>query len=108
MYIRNDFIVEMQIQDRIIWSAGPVFYQEQMGAEILEVGDEYEKPADSPTYGIVFCRFNYYNKGYARYQFENREVYHPELRAGAGRTIILFNATATNFENAEEFKPFLE
>ena len=83
-------------------------YQELMDQEILNIGDDYDKLADYPTYVIFFCNFDYYQRGLARYQFEFREKWHPEITAGDLRTMVVFNTKAQDYEHATEIRPFLD
>ena len=83
-------------------------YQELMDQEILNIGDDYDKLADYPTYVIFFCNFDYYQRGLARYQFEFREKWHPEITVGDLRTMVVFNTKAQDYEHATEIRPFLD
>ena len=83
-------------------------YQELMDQEILNIGDDYDKLANYPTYVIFFCNFDYYQRGLARYQFEFREKWHPEITAGDLRTMVVFNTKAQDYEHATEIRPFLD
>lgn len=83
-------------------------YQELMDQEILNIGDDYDKLADYPTYVIFFCNFDYYQRGLARYQFEFREKWHSEITAGDLRTMVVFNTKAQDYEHATEIRPFLD
>ena len=83
-------------------------YQELMDQEILNSGDDYDKLANYPTYVIFFCDFDYYHRGLARYQFEFREKWHPEIAAGDLRTLVVFNTKAKDYQHAAEIRPFLD
>ena len=83
-------------------------YQELMDQEILNSGDDYDKLANYPTYVIFFCNFDYYRRGLARYQFEFREKWHPEITAGDLRTLVVFNTKAKDYQHAAEIRPFLD
>ena len=83
-------------------------YQELMDQEILNIGDDYDKLANYPTYVIFFCNFDYYQRGLARYQFEFREKWHPEITAGDLRTMVIFNTKAQDYEHDTEIRPFLD
>ena len=83
-------------------------YQELMDQEILNIGDDYDKLANYPTYVIFFCNFDYYQRGLARYQFEFREKRHPEITAGDLRTMVVFNTKAQDYEHDTEIRPFLD
>ena len=83
-------------------------YQELMDQEILNSGDDYDKLANYPTYMIFFCNFDYYRRGLARYQFEFREKWHPEIAAGDLRTLVVFNTKAKDYQHAAEIRPFLD
>ncbi|MDO4603994.1 MAG: hypothetical protein Q4B24_06205, partial [Limosilactobacillus ingluviei] len=52
--------------------------------------------------------FDYYQRGLARYQFEFREKWHPEITAGDLRTMVVFNTKAQDYEHATEIRPFLD
>ena len=64
--------------------------------------------ANYPTYVIFFCNFDYYHRGLARYQFEFREKWHPEIAAGDLRTLVVFNTKAKDYQHAAEIRPFLD
>ncbi|GGI62965.1 hypothetical protein GIX82_03500 [Lactobacillus reuteri] len=49
----------------------------------------------------MFCNFDYYNLGLARYEFEMRCTNKLELKFGDKRTIIIFNATAKEFSKSD-------
>ena len=83
-------------------------YQELMDQEILNSGDDYDKLANYPTYVIFFCNFDYYHRGLARYQFEFREKWHPEIAAGDLRTLVVFNTKAKDYQHAAEIRPFFD
>ena len=83
-------------------------YQELMDQEILNSGDDYDKLANYPTYVIFFCDFDYYHRGLARYQFEFREKWHPEIAAGDLRTLVVFNTKAKDYQHAAEIRPFFD
>ena len=83
-------------------------YQELMDQEILNIGDDYDKLANYPTYVIFFCNFDHYQRGLARYQFEFREKWHPEITAEDLRTMVVFNTKAQDYEHATEIRPFLD
>ena len=83
-------------------------YQKLMDQEILNSGDDYDKLANYPTYVIFFCNFDYYRRGLARYQFEFREKWHPEIAVGDLRTLVVFNTKAKDYEHAAEIRPFLD
>ena len=57
---------------------------------------------------IFFCDFDYYHRGLARYQFEFREKWHPEIAAGDLRTLVVFNTKAKDYQHAAEIRPFLD
>ncbi len=83
-------------------------YQELMDQEILNSGDDYDKLANYPTYVIFFCNFDYYRRGLARYQFEFRDKWHPEIAAGDLRTLVVFNTKAKDYQHAAEIRPFFD
>ena len=57
---------------------------------------------------IFFCNFDYYRRSLARYQFEFREKWHPEIAAGDLRTLVVFNTKAKDYQHAAEIRSFLD
>ena len=112
VYARDDqertYTIEMQMVNEHNLPFRMREYQELMDQEILNSGDDYDKLANYPTYVIFFCNFDYYRRGLARYQFEFREKWHPEITAGDLRTMVVFNTKAKDYEHAMEIRPFLD
>ena len=112
VYARDDqertYTVEMQMVDEHNLPFRMREYQKLMDQEILNSGDDYDKLANCPTYVIFFCNFDYYRRGLARYQFEFREKWHPEIAAGDLRTLVVFNTKAKDYQHAAEIRPFFD
>ena len=112
VYTRDDqertYTVEMQMVNEHNLPFRMREYQELTDQEILNSGDDYDKLANYPTYVIFFCNFDYYRRGLARYQFEFREKWHPEITAGDLRTLVVFNTKAKDYQHAAEIRPFLD
>ncbi|WP_019206936.1 Rpn family recombination-promoting nuclease/putative transposase [Limosilactobacillus ingluviei] len=112
VYARDDqnrtYTIEMQMVNEHNLPFRMREYQELMDQEILNSGDDYDKLANYPTYVIFFCNFDYYHRGLARYQFEFRDKWHPEIAAGDLRTLVVFNTKAKNYQHAAEIRPFLD
>ena len=112
VYARDDqertYTVEMQMVNEHNLPFRMREYQKLMDQEILNSGDDYDKLANCPTYVIFFCNFDYYRRGLARYQFEFRDKWHPEIAAGDLRTLVVFNTKAKDYQHAAEIRPFLD
>ena len=112
VYARDDqertYTVEVQMVNEHNLPFRMREYQELMYQEILSSGDDYDKLANYPTYVIFFCNFDYYRRGLARYQFEFRDKWHPEIAAGDLRTLVVFNTKAKDYQHAAEIRPFLD
>ena len=112
VYARDDqertYTLEMQMVNEHNLPFRMREYQELMDQEILNSGDDYDKLANYPTYVIFFCNFDYYRRSLARYQFEFREKWHPEIAAGDLRTLVVFNTKAKDYQHAAEIRPFLD
>ncbi|KRN44288.1 Rpn family recombination-promoting nuclease/putative transposase [Limosilactobacillus ingluviei] len=112
VYARDDqertYTVEMQMVNEHNLPFRMREYQKLMDQEILNSGDDYDKLANYPTYVIFFCNFDYYHRGLARYQFEFREKWHPEIAAGDLRTLVVFNTKAKDYQHAAEIRPFFD
>ena len=112
VYARDDqnrtYTIEMQMVNEHNLPFRMREYQELMDQEILNSGDDYDKLANYPTYVIFFCNFDYYRRGLARYQFEFRDKWHPEIAAGDLRTLVVFNTKAKDYQHAAEIRPFLD
>ena len=112
VYARDDqertYTVEMQMVNEHNLPFRMREYQKLMDQEILNSGDDYDKLANYPTYVIFFCNFDYYRRGLARYQFEFRDKWHPEIAAGDLRTLVVFNTKAKDYQHAAEIRPFFD
>ena len=56
----------------------------------------------------MFCDFDYFGRGWSKYQFENRCVVDPKLKLGDQRQITIFNAKASQFHGNMKLKGFLK
>ncbi|WP_346790673.1 Rpn family recombination-promoting nuclease/putative transposase [Limosilactobacillus ingluviei] len=112
VYARDDqnrtYTIEMQMVNEHNLPFRMREYQKLMDQEILNSGDDYDKLANYPTYVIFFCNFDYYHRGLARYQFEFREKWHPEIAAGDLRTLVVFNTKAKDYQHVAEIRPFFD
>lgn len=103
VYIRDDqqrtYIVEMQVANRQNLPYRLRYYLEQVDYSILGLGDNYEKLAGYPTYVIFFCDFDYYGQDRPEYRFEWRNIDQPDLAAGTGQQLVVFNAQASTFHD---------
>ena len=103
VYIRDDqqrtYIVEMQVANRQNLPYRLRYYLEQVDYSILGPGDNYEKLAGYPTYVIFFCDFDYYGQDRPEYRFEWRNIDQPDLAAGTGQQLVVFNAQASTFHD---------
>lgn len=103
VYIRDDqqrtYIVEMQVANRQNLPYWLRYYLEQVDHSILGPGDNYEKLAGYPTYVIFFCDFDYYGQDRPEYRFEWRNIDQPDLVAGMGQQLVVFNAQASTFHD---------
>lgn len=103
VYIRDDqqrtYIVEMQVANRQNLPYRLRYYLEQVDHSILGPGDNYEKLAGYPTYVIFFCDFDYYGQDRPEYRFEWRNIDQPDLVAGMGQQLVVFNAQASTFHD---------
>lgn len=75
VYVRDNrqrnFAVEMQIADQKNLPYRLRYYQDMMDTELLRPREDYRALAKRPTYVIMFCAFDYYGQGAARYEFGN-------------------------------------
>lgn len=112
IYARDDqgriFMIEMQVANRHNLPYRLRYYLGQADFDILDPGDSFEKLAAYPTYVIIFCDFDYYGKGRAKYHFENRDYQDHDLKAGDGLHEIIFNAKAPVIRDNMEIKSFLQ
>ena len=84
------------------------YYLEQVDHSILGPGDNYEKLAGYPTYVIFFCDFDYYGQDRPEYRFEWRNTDQPDLTAGTGQQLVVFNAQASTFHDKIGVAGFLK
>lgn len=98
----------MQVADKHNLPFRLRYYQQQIDFDILNVGDDYTKLAQYPTYIIMFCDFDYFGCGWSKYQFENRCINDPKLKLGDQRQITIFNAKASQFHGNMKLKGFLK
>lgn len=112
VYIRDDqqktYIVEMQVANRQNLPYRLRYYLEQVDHSILGSGDNYEKLAGYPTYVIFFCDFDYYGQDRPEYRFEWRSIDQPDLAAGTGQQLVVFNAQASTFHDSIGVAGFLK
>lgn len=100
VYVRDDegriIVIEMQVANKDNLPFRLRYYQEQIDHGLIRPGDDYQILAEHPTYIIMFCDFDYYGLGWARYNFELCCTRNPKLKFGDQRTIVIFNALAKN------------
>lgn len=112
VYIRDDqqrtYIVEMQVANRQNLPYRLRYYLEQVDHSILGPGDNYEKLAGYPTYVVFFCDFDYYGQDRSEYRFEWRNIDQPDLVAGTGQQLVVFNAQASTFHDSIGVAGFLK
>lgn len=112
VYVRdeqNDIVViEMQVSDQQNLPSRLRYYQEQIDHGLLRPTDDYRVLAKYPTYVIMFCDFDYFGRGWARYEFDLNCTRDHDLKFGDQRTIVVFNALAKEFVNDDKpIKDFL-
>ncbi|MRN07248.1 Rpn family recombination-promoting nuclease/putative transposase [Lactobacillus sp. 0.1XD8-4] len=112
VYVRDQenriFIVEMQIADKHNLPFRLRYYLGQADEELLKPNNNYQVLAKYPTYAIMFCNFDYYGRGWARYEFEMQCTCDSQLKFGDKRTVVVFNAKATTFsDNDKPIQSFL-
>ena len=105
---QRTFVIEMQVANRHNLPYRLRYYQHQIDFDILNVGDSYQKLAKYPTYVIMFCDFDYFQRDQVEYCFENRSVEDDGLSLHDGRKIIVFNAKATDFHDNIKVEGFLK
>ncbi|UXC67176.1 Rpn family recombination-promoting nuclease/putative transposase [Limosilactobacillus oris] len=112
VYIRDDqqrtYIMEMQVANRQNLPYRLRYYLEQVDHSILGPGDNYEKLAGYPTYVVFFCDFDYYGQDRSEYRFEWRNIDEPDLVAGTGQQLVVFNAQASTFHDSIGVAGFLK
>lgn len=113
VYVRDDegriIVIEMQVANKDNLPFRLRYYQEQIDHGLIRPGDDYQILAEHPTYIVMFCDFDYYGLGWARYNFELCCTRNPKLKFGDQRTIVIFNALAKKFDqNDQTIKSFLD
>lgn len=91
----NIFNVEMQKKDEGNLPKRTRFYQALLDAPMLDRG---ERGFDNmnPTYIIVICCFDPFNRNSYRYTFQNRSLEYDDLLLGDEATKIFLNTRGTN------------
>lgn len=112
VYVRDEqnniVVVEMQVNNNHNLPARLRYYQEQIDHSLLRPGDDYQVLNQYPTYIIMFCDFDYFGRGWARYEFNLACTRDPALKFGDQRTVVVFNALAEKFaKNDEPIRNFL-
>ena len=112
VYVEDDrdriYVIEMQMVSQHNLPARLRYYQEQIDSELLMPGDDYQKLLNYPTYVIMFCNFDYFQRGWAKYQFDFACTRDRQLKLGDNRTVVVFNATANTFAEDEPMRNFLQ
>lgn len=104
----NIIVIEMQVADRQNLPYRLRYYQEQIDHGLLLPGKDYRDLRLHPTYVIMFCDFDYFGYGWARYVFEMACTRNHQLKLGDQRTVVIFNALAKEFTKDEQpIKNFL-
>ncbi len=104
----NIIVIEMQVADRQNLPYRLRYYQEQIDHGLLLPGKDYRDLSLHPTYVIMFCDFDYFGYGWARYVFEMACTRNHQLKLGDQRTVVIFNALAKEFTKDEQpIKNFL-
>lgn len=104
----NTVVIEMQVNNRKNLPARLRYYQEQVDHSLLRAGADYRLLDKYPTYVIMFCDFDYFGRGWARYEFKMSCTRDHRLKFSDNRTIVVFNALAKEFKNDEKpIKDFL-
>ena len=104
----NIIVIEMQVADRQNLPYRLRYYQEQIDHGLLLPGKDYRNLSLHPTYVIMFCDFDYFGYGWARYVFEMACTRNRQLKLGDQRTVVIFNALAKEFTKDEQpIKNFL-
>ena len=108
VYVRDDknniIVIEMQVNNQNNIPARLRYYQEQVEHELLRPGDNYSVLNNYPTYIIMFCNFDYFKQGWARYEFNLTCTRDHNLKFGDNRTVVIFNALAKKFDKNEQKK----
>lgn len=112
VYVRdsqnNIVVIEMQVNDQKNLPARLRYYQEQIDHGLLHPGEDYSILNQYPTYIIMFCNFDYFGRGWARYEFELTCTKDQHLKFNDKRTVIVLNALANEFDKDDQaIKSFL-
>ena len=106
VYVRDDknniIVIEMQVNNQNNIPARLRYYQEQVDHELLRPEDNYSVLNNYPTYIIMFCNFDYFKQGWARYEFNLTCTRDHNLKFGDNRTVVIFNALAKKFDKNDE------
>ena len=98
----------MQVADRQNLPYRLRYCQEQIDHGLLLPGKDYRDLSLHPTYVLMFCDFDYFGYGWARYVFEMACTCNHQLKLGDQRTVVIFNALAKEFTKDEQpIKNFL-
>ncbi|MEY8293217.1 Rpn family recombination-promoting nuclease/putative transposase [Limosilactobacillus caviae] len=104
----NTVVIEMQVNNCNNLPARLRYYQEQIDHGLLQPGQDYRELTKYPTYVIMFCNFDYFGRGWARYEFDMSCVRDRDLKFGDKRTVVIFNALAKKFRDDDQsIKDFL-
>ncbi|WP_302117490.1 Rpn family recombination-promoting nuclease/putative transposase [uncultured Limosilactobacillus sp.] len=112
VYVRdsqnNIVVIEMQVNDQKNLPARLRYYQEQVDHGLLHPGEDYSILNQYPTYIIMFCNFDYFDRGWARYEFELTCTKDQHLKFNDKRTVVVLNALANEFDKDDQaIKSFL-
>ncbi|MBB1068883.1 Rpn family recombination-promoting nuclease/putative transposase [Limosilactobacillus sp. RRLNB_1_1] len=112
VYVRdsqnNIVVIEMQVNNQKNLPARLRYYQEQIDHGLLHPGEDYSILNQYPTYIIMFCNFDYFGRGWARYEFELTCTKDQHLKFNDKRTVIVLNALANEFDKDDQaIKSFL-
>lgn len=105
---KNIVVIEMQVNDQKNLPARLRYYQEQIDHGLLHPGEDYSILNQYPTYIIMFCNFDYFGRGWARYEFELTCTKDRHLKFNDKRTVVVLNALANEFDKDDQsIKSFL-
>ncbi|MBC8743207.1 Rpn family recombination-promoting nuclease/putative transposase [Lactobacillus sp. Marseille-P7033] len=112
VYVRdsqnNIVVIEMQVNDQKNLPARLRYYQEQIDHGLLHPGEDYSILNQYPTYIIMFCNFDYFGRGWARYEFELTCTKDQHLKFNDKRKVVVLNALANEFDKDDQaIKSFL-
>jgi predicted transposase/invertase (TIGR01784 family) len=109
VFVRDDqgriYILEMQVKNNHNLPFRVQYYLDH--ADVLKPGDEYDEEHVSPIYIVFFCDFDYYERGKMCYRFSLKEDDEPDLLAGVGLRLVVFNAKAKDFRGKIKLAGFL-